>query len=76
MIEPLLPMLATSALPFDSGEYAFEVKWDGVRALAAVDQGHWRLWGRQRASPSRPRRNKFPSAELVCLDPRRRGRRP
>jgi bifunctional non-homologous end joining protein LigD len=46
MIAPLLPMLATSALPFDSFDYSFEVKWDGVRALAAVEGGHWRLWGR------------------------------
>src|SRR5580700_9256427 len=41
-----LPMLATAAAPFDSAEYAFEVKWDGVRALAAVEQGCWSLWGR------------------------------
>jgi ATP-dependent DNA ligase len=33
-----LPMLATKAAPFDSDDYLFEVKWDGVRALAAVDQ--------------------------------------
>ena len=37
MIDPLLPMLATSAAPFDSSDYFFEVKWDGVRALAAVE---------------------------------------
>jgi hypothetical protein len=30
-------MLAVPAAPFDSLEYSFEVKWDGVRALAAVD---------------------------------------
>ncbi len=42
----LLPMLATASAPFDSEEYSFEVKWDGVRALAAVEQGHWWLWGR------------------------------
>ncbi len=41
-----LPMLATASAPFDSEEYSFEVKWDGVRALAAVEQGHWWLWGR------------------------------
>jgi len=39
-------MLATSASPFDSEEHSFEVKWDGVRALAAVEGHHWRLWGR------------------------------
>src|SRR5262245_14547048 len=42
----LLPMLATSAAPFDDPAYFFETKWDGVRALASVDMGRWRLWGR------------------------------
>ena len=42
----LLPMLATAAEPFDAPEYSFEIKWDGVRALAAVEQGGWSLWGR------------------------------
>lgn len=42
----LLPMLATASAPFDAEEYSFEVKWDGVRALAAVAQGRWCLWGR------------------------------
>jgi bifunctional non-homologous end joining protein LigD len=46
---PVLPMLATAAAPFDSDAYLFEVKWDGVRALAAVDGGRWQLWGRGRA---------------------------
>ena len=49
MIEPVLPMLATSAAPFDSSAYEFEVKWDGVRALAAVEGNRWRLWGRELA---------------------------
>jgi ATP-dependent DNA ligase len=49
MIEPLLPMLAVRGQPFDSPEFLFEVKWNGVRALAARDQGGWRLWGRDRA---------------------------
>jgi bifunctional non-homologous end joining protein LigD len=39
-------MLATAAAPFDSAEHRFEVKWDGVRALAAIEPGRWRLWGR------------------------------
>jgi bifunctional non-homologous end joining protein LigD len=49
MTATLLPMLATPAAPFDSEEYVFEVKWDGVRALAAVEAGAWRLWGRRGA---------------------------
>ena len=46
MREPFLPMLAVRGEPFDSLEYLFEVKWNGVRALAASGQGQWRLWGR------------------------------
>jgi bifunctional non-homologous end joining protein LigD len=41
-----LPMLATKAAPFDAEDYLFEVKWDGVRALAAVEHDSWSLWGR------------------------------
>jgi bifunctional non-homologous end joining protein LigD len=46
MITPCLPMLATASPPFDSDDHVFEVKWDGVRALAGVSGEHWRLWGR------------------------------
>jgi bifunctional non-homologous end joining protein LigD len=45
----VLPMLAVAAEPFDAPEYSFEIKYDGVRALAAVDKAGWRLWGRERA---------------------------
>ena len=40
----MLPMPA--ATPFDSHDYAFEVAWDGVRALASVDRGQVQIWGR------------------------------
>src|SRR2546425_10031960 len=40
----MLPMPAAG--PFDSQEYACEVSWDGVRALASIDRGQVRLWGR------------------------------
>ncbi len=40
-----LPMLAVAGEPFDSEEYLFESKWDGVRALAACGPT-WQLWGR------------------------------
>jgi len=36
-LRPMLPMAA--AAPFDSADYAFDVAWDGVRALASVDRG-------------------------------------
>ncbi|MGH2451713.1 MAG: DNA ligase D [Candidatus Limnocylindria bacterium] len=40
----IAPMLATSAdRPFDSPDFAFEPKWDGVRTLAFVDGGEVRL---------------------------------
>jgi hypothetical protein len=44
-------MLAVPAAPFDSPEYCFELKWDGIRALAAVETADRRLWGRQQARP-------------------------
>jgi ATP-dependent DNA ligase len=50
MLPELFPMLAVPAAPFDSAAYVFEVKWDGVRALAAIERHGWRLWGRQRAA--------------------------
>ena len=49
MLPRVLPMLAVAAEPFDSPEYSFEIKWDGVRALAAVEESDWRLWGRELA---------------------------
>jgi bifunctional non-homologous end joining protein LigD len=41
------PMLATAAtsLPGDGG-WAYEMKWDGLRALAYIDGGAVRLWSR------------------------------
>ena len=37
MPEQITPMLATSgALPADDGRWAFEIKWDGVRAIALL----------------------------------------
>jgi bifunctional non-homologous end joining protein LigD len=49
MLPQLLPMLAVPAPPFDSADHHFEIKWDGVRALAAVEADGWRLWGRERS---------------------------
>src|SRR5258706_10730679 len=41
------PMLATLvAAPFDDPDWLFEVKWDGFRVEAVVDDGHVRLWTR------------------------------
>ncbi|MBV8949722.1 MAG: non-homologous end-joining DNA ligase [Actinobacteria bacterium] len=41
-------MLATNSdLPPDDGNWSFEMKWDGVRALAAVEGGRVRLTSRR-----------------------------
>lgn len=47
MPERLEPMKATLAkLPRDDSAYAFEIKWDGVRAIAFCEPGHVRLQSR------------------------------
>ncbi len=48
MTEQSLPMLAARGEPFDSDEFLFEVKWNGIRALAARHEVGWGLWGRER----------------------------
>ncbi|MCW2931865.1 MAG: putative ligase [Actinomycetia bacterium] len=42
------PMLATPApeLPADADQWTAEVKWDGMRAIAAVAGGQVRIWSR------------------------------
>ena len=43
----LKPMLAQLArMPADEDRYGFEIKWDGVRALAYVAKGKVRLESR------------------------------
>jgi bifunctional non-homologous end joining protein LigD len=43
----MLPMLATSGqLPADDAGWAYEMKWDGLRALAFIDGGQVRLTSR------------------------------
>ena len=37
--EKIRPMLAVAAEPFDSPAYLFELKWDGLRALAFLNGG-------------------------------------
>ena len=45
----LKPMMATlsTTLPRDDGTWAYEIKWDGVRAIAYCDGGHLRLESRR-----------------------------
>ena len=41
------PMLATSiSEPFDGPEWLFEIKWDGYRAVAFIENGKLRLVSR------------------------------
>ncbi len=40
-------MLASPGSPFDSDEYLYEIKWDGIRALAFFGNGLARLQGRK-----------------------------
>src|SRR5215213_1808276 len=48
MPERLQPMLAgTGALPREDSGWAFEIKWDGVRAMAYVEGGRLRLESRR-----------------------------
>jgi ATP-dependent DNA ligase len=56
-----LPMLAVAGTPFDSPEYLFEVKWDGVRALAACGLGEWSMWGRDGADYT----GRYPELEVL-----------
>lgn len=75
------PMLADSnASPPTSGDYLFEVKWDGIRALISLDEGQVRIRSRNQHDIT----SKFPEllipeeafrassalfdAEIVCLD--------
>jgi ATP-dependent DNA ligase len=57
----MAPMLAAASPPFDSQDHLFEVKWDGVRCLAAVDHGHLQLWGRELADYT----DRYPEMDIL-----------
>ncbi|MEO7411732.1 MAG: non-homologous end-joining DNA ligase [Opitutaceae bacterium] len=77
-VEPMLAQLA--AAPPASGDYFYEVKWDGLRALISLDEGTLRINGRNRMEMTQ----QFPEllipdealratsglfdGEIVCLD--------
>ncbi len=42
----LRPMLAQPGRPFDSDQHLFEIKWDGIRVLAYVEEAGYRLVSR------------------------------
>jgi len=79
--DPIEPMLSQSAdKPPVSGDYLYEVKWDGIRAMIALDEGEIRIRSRKQHDITQ----KFPEllipdqafratsalfdAEIVCLD--------
>jgi bifunctional non-homologous end joining protein LigD len=78
--DPVEPMLAQSADRLPGPEdYLYEVKWDGIRALIALDEGEIRIHSRNRQDLTA----RFPElmvdgafraasalfdAEIVCLD--------
>ncbi len=37
-MKPIRPMLAQTAAPFDSNDYLFEIKWDGIRCLVHAER--------------------------------------
>ncbi len=43
---PIKPMMAKTGESFDSNDYLFEVKWDGLRALLFLEQGRLGLQNR------------------------------
>jgi bifunctional non-homologous end joining protein LigD len=48
--EPIEPMLARAGkLPRDDAAHGYEIKWDGVRAIAHVEPGRLTLTGRRRS---------------------------
>ncbi len=74
MPHSIQPMLAVSAAePPGSGEWLYEVKWDGVRALCFLNQGQLRIAGRKGTSIERqyPELGVLPhhvAAESAILD--------
>ncbi len=76
------PMLAKPAdTPPASSDYSYEVKWDGLRALVALDEGEIRIHGRDgmdftalfpellQAEPSFRATSALFDGEIVCLEP-------
>lgn len=59
-------MLATSgALPAEEASFAFEIKWDGVRALVHAGDGHLRVESRRLVDITPRYPELWPLAELV-----------
>lgn len=81
LVDPIEPMLATNKDVIPQGEdYIFELKWDGIRALIAIDDGVLRIQSRNQNDitaqfpelqiPNKAFRTTTAlfDAEIVCLD--------
>jgi bifunctional non-homologous end joining protein LigD len=74
MPSAIYPMLATSIdKPFDSPDWLFEIKWDGYRAVAFIDEGRVRLVSRNQNDlsaqfPELAALPKFVKARRAILD--------
>jgi DNA ligase D-like protein (predicted ligase) len=58
-------MLARTGEPFDSPDFMFEIKWDGIRAVALVEDGDYRLFTRNR----NPIKMKYPEVASIAALP-------
>ncbi|HKA18278.1 MAG TPA: non-homologous end-joining DNA ligase [Blastocatellia bacterium] len=59
--DPIEPMLAQNREePFDSPDFLYEVKWDGIRAMVALDEGKITL----RSRAQRDITNLFPELQI------------
>src|SRR5450755_3764006 len=69
MNERCLPMLSVRGQPFDFAEYLFEIKWNGIRALASRSHKsqppEWDLWGRDVADY----RSRYPELQVLAALP-------
>jgi bifunctional non-homologous end joining protein LigD len=54
-------MLATPGMPFDSQEHFFEIKWDGVRAMAYIESDGYRIMNRRRVDIT----SRYPEFEFL-----------
>ena len=59
------PMLAQPGTPFDSDQHLFEIKWDGTRMLAFVDDDGHRLVNRHR----RDHTEQYPECAFLAQAP-------
>lgn len=60
--EFIAPMLARIGEPFSSDDHLFEIKWDGTRALAFIENGDYRLLNRKQRS----RKEGYPELEALA----------